>query len=214
MVGVTTTSLALTCEYLSEALDETKPDSYQRLLKEELLTSNGDYGVMVMMMTGLGEWAVSVGRRPMTTDGQRGYELSYTSASRSFYDCRFTWDHTDKAVRVSKVDVEIDRTFALALQKAWRAILSRDQHLLKEWEKSFTIDGYSADFSVRMRDGRIITRRTGNAQLPPASEIVTVGYELRDYCLRPVQERPRRRQEIIRKLKNVCDIVKRCDKEK
>jgi len=211
MIGGNATCSGLTCEYLSEPLNE-RPDSYRTLLRKELLTSSGEYGVMIMMTTGLSEWAVSVGPKSETVDKQRTYQLSYTSASRSFYELLSDWNHTKAKAHVSKIDVEIDKAFALAVQKGWRRILSKDPHPLKEWEKSFTVDGYTADFSVRTTDGTVITRRTLNAQLPPAIDIVRLGYALRDYCLSPIQERQRRRREIIHRLTEFCDLLNRCDK--
>jgi hypothetical protein len=152
------------------------------------------------MPTTLGEWAVSTGSVRQGKNKSPSFRLSLTSATSNLYDSKLSMDRTDTDVPVSKISVKIDKQFALAIRRAWRAILSKDPPPQSDEEFNMVLDGFSADFSVKMPNGGIITRRALSPQAPPASDIVNLGYDLRDYCLTPVDQRKRKRRDIIDKL--------------
>ena len=191
-------------EYLSSPLDEVRVDAYRQLLKEKLFTSPGDCGVFVMIPTGFPEWAVSASTERGQKHGAPTFWLSLTSATSNLYESHFASEPVNADVRVNEVRVQIDRIFALAIQNAWRAILSKDP-LPSEDPTSVILDGYSADLSVRMRDGKVIARTTSNPKAPPAAELVNSGYELREYCLASANERSNKRRAAIDKLNRITE---------
>jgi hypothetical protein len=191
-------------EYLSSPLDEVRVDAYRQLLKEKLFTSPGDCGVLVMIPTRFPEWAVSASTERGEKHRTPTFWLSLTSATSNLYESHFASEPINADVRVNEVRVQIDRRFALAIQNAWRAILSKDP-LPSEDPTSVILDGYIADVSVRTRDGKVITRTTSNPKAPPAVELVNLGYELREYCLAAASERSNRRRAIIDKLNRLTE---------
>jgi hypothetical protein len=191
-------------EYLSSPLDEIRVDAYRQLLKEKLFTSPGDCGVFVMIPTRLPEWAVSASTERKEKHRAPTFWLSLTSATSNLYDSHFDSKPINTDVRVNEVRVQIDKRFALAIQSAWRAILSKDP-LPSEDTTSVILDGYSADISVRMRDGKVIARTTSNPKAPPAAELVNLGYELREYCLAFANERSNKRRAIIDRLNRLTE---------
>lgn len=199
-------------DYLSEPIADTPNDSYRELLTKKLISYGGDCGVMIIMPTGFGEWAVSASTVKRTAKHDtKAFSLCLTSAKSSLYESRFGSAKEVASVPVNKTCIGIDETFARAIQGAWRAILSMEAPPPSETELPVSLDGYVADFSVQMENGTVVTRRALNPTAPPASEIVTLGYTLRDYCLSSATQRMERRRDVIEKLNRFRD---RCDQSK
>lgn len=202
-------SHAETPEYLSEPIDEKTAEPYRNLLKEKLLTSPGNFGAMILMPTGHGEWAVAASAVKQGKSKSSAFRLALTSSTANLYDSKLGMDRKNMDVPIRKVRVKIDKKFALAIRRAWRAILSKDPPPQSEEEFAMVLDEFTADFSVKMPDGKVVTRRTSSPQAPPAAEIVTLGYDLRDYCLSPFDQRKRKRHAIIEKLDRFTEQLER-----
>lgn len=202
-------SYAETPEYLSEPIDEKAAEPYRNLLKEKLLTSQGNFGAMILMPTGRGEWAVSASAVKRGQSKSSVFRLSLTLATANLYESKLGTDRKDIDVPIREIPVIIDKEFALAIRRAWRAILSKDPFPQSDDEFAMVLDGYSADFSVKMPDGRVVTRRTLSPQASPAADIVTLGYELRDYCESTVDQRKRKRHDIVEKLDRFSEQLER-----
>lgn len=200
---------AKTPEYLSELIEEKTAEPYRNLLKEKLLTSPGNFGAMILMPTGHGEWAVSASAVKQGKSKSSAFRLALTSATANLHDSKLGMDRKNMDVPIRKIRVKIDKKFALAIRRAWRAILSKDPPPQSEEEFAMVLDGFTADFSVEMPDGRVVTRRTSSPQAPPAAEIVNLGYDLRDYCESTVEQRKRKRNDLIEKLDRFSEQLDR-----
>src|SRR5437868_1005274 len=82
----------------------------------------------------------------------------------------------------------LDRELALAIQQTWQAMLARNPVPDPDAERYISVDGYSAEFSVRMPDGKKMLRDTSNAHGPPATHFVEVALMLAEYCRAPEKQ--------------------------
>jgi hypothetical protein len=199
-------------QFLSEALTPAKRETYYKILDRKLLTTRADLGRMTFRPSFEGEFAVSVYPRDAYTS-----RITLTEATKSVWSSltpkqqgyipapglkRQERDTSDQ-IPIKRIDVDIDRELALAIQKTWQAMLARNPIPDPDAERYISVDGYSAEFSVRMPDGKTIIRETSNPHGPPATDFVQVGLLLADYCRAPENEREKRREELLKGLNHV-----------
>ena len=202
-------------QFLSEPLVPAKRETYYKILDRKLLKSPAELGRMTFRPSFEGEVAVSVYARSSHTP-DAGFRVTLTEVSKSIWysltpkqqginappDYGNKHD-TSSQVPVKRIDVNIDRELALAIQKTWQAMLARNPLPDSDAERYISVDGYSAEFSVRMPDGQTIIREASNPHGPPATDFVQIGLLLADYCRAPEKERPKRRNELLKGLNYV-----------
>jgi len=203
-------------EFLSQPITPSKREIYYKILDRKLLMTPADLGRMTFRPSFEGEFAVSVypaaGRSPGS-----GFRVTLTEASKSIWssltpkqqgyipapDVKHNERDTSSQIPVKRIDVNIDRELALAIQRTWQAMLARNPVPDPDAERYISVDGYSAELSVRMPDGKTIIRETSNPHGHPTRDFVQVGLLLADYCNAPVRDRPKRRKELLRELQHV-----------
>ena len=201
-------------QFLSEPLLPAKRDTYYKILDRKLLKTPQDFGRMTFRPSFEGELAVSV--YALKAHSPDVFRVTLTEAGKNIWYCLTPKQQGIKAppdygnkydisnqVSVKRIDVDIDRELALAIQKTWQAMLARDPLPDPDAERYISVDGYSAEFAVRMSNGKMIVRETSNPHGPPAAEFVQVGLLLADYCRAPEKERAYRRKELLKGLRYV-----------
>jgi hypothetical protein len=96
------------------------------------------------------------------------------------------------------VDVPIDLDFAIAVQRAWSAMLLKSRYPEKSFAKA---DGYRAEFSVEVRGVGGVFGYTWSPDGGLTEEMVDLGFALADYCKAPAADRPARREKMMSRLK-------------
>jgi hypothetical protein len=199
-------------QFLSQPLTAAKRETYYKILDRKLLKTRADLGRMTFRPSFEGEFAVSVYPRDAYTS-----RITLTEATKSVWSSltprqqgyipapglKHKERDTSDQIPIKRIDVDIDRELALAIQKTWQAMLARNPIPDPDAERYISVDGYSAEFSVRMPDGKTIIRETSNPHGPPATDLVQVGLLLADYCRAPENERAKRRKELLKGLNHV-----------
>lgn len=201
-------------QFLSAPIVPAKRDLYYRILDRKLLKTPQDLGRMTLRPSFEGELAVSVyAPKPHSADA---FRVTVTEASKNVWysltprqqGIKAPPDYGNKRdtsgqIPIKRNDLDIDRELALAIQKTWQAMLARDPLPDPDAERYISVDGYSAEFAVRMPNGRLMVRETTNPHGPPATLFVQVGMLLADYCRAPEKERAYRRTELLKGLRYV-----------
>ena|GEM_PF-4422096 len=204
-------------QFLSEPIIPAKRDLYYRILDRKLLQTPQDLGRMTMRPSFEGELAVSVyacspdAFRVTVTEAAKNVWYSLTPKQQGINAPPDYGNKRDTSgqIPVKRIDLDIDRELALAIQKTWQAMLARDPLPDPDAERYISVDGYSAEFAVRMPNGRLIVRETTNPHGPPATLFVQVGMLLADYCRAPQKERAFRRKELLKGLRYVLRLAQK-----
>jgi hypothetical protein len=199
-------------QFLSEPLIPAKRETYYKILDRKLLTTPGDFGRMIFRPAFEPEFAVSVYApkahatdvfRVTLTEATKSVWSSLTPKQQGYIPAPGTKHNehdTSSEIRVKRIDVDIDRELALAIQKTWQAMLARDPLPDSASERFIGVDSSSAEFAVRMPNHKLIVRETSTAHGPPAADFVQIGLLLADYCRAPEKERSYRRKELLKGL--------------
>ena len=207
-------------QFLSEPLAPAKRDTYYKILDRKLLITPQDFGRITVRPSFEGEFAVSV--YAPNAHSPDAFRVTLTEAGKNIWYCLTPKQQginappdygnkrdTSGQVPVKRIDVNIDRELALAIQKTWQAMLARDPLPDPDAERYISVDGYSAEFAVRMPNGKLIVRETSNPHGPPATDFVQVGLLLADYCRAPEKERAKRRKELVKGLDHVLQAAQK-----
>jgi hypothetical protein len=197
-------------EFLSEAIVPAKRALYNRILDRKLLKTPRDLGRMTFRPSFEGELAVSVYARSSdvfritVTEAAKNVWYSLTPKQQGINAPPDYGNKRDTSgqIGVKQADLDIDHELALAIQNTWQAMLAREPVPDPNPER-VSLDGYSAEFAVRMPSGKMIVRETANPHGPPATDFVEVGLLLADYCRAPERERAHRHKELLKRLRYV-----------
>jgi hypothetical protein len=198
-------------QFLSEPLTATKRETYYKILDRKLLKTRADLGRITFRPSFEGEFAVSVYLRDThipritLTEATKSVWSSLTPKQQGYIPAPGLKQvrDTSNQIPIKRIDIDIDRELALAIQKTWQAMLAHNPVADPDAERHISVDGYSAEFSVRMPDGKMIIRETSNPHGPPATDFVQVGLLLANYCRAPQNERAKRRKELLKGLNHV-----------
>ena len=97
-------------------------------------------------------------------------------------------------VDVKRCDVEIDRRFAVAIQRVWATMILGTR---QPKQNATIVGGYVADFSVRVGGAGTLRGMTRTPLRGLPKEFIEIGLELAGYCKLKVGECPKARKEIL-----------------
>jgi hypothetical protein len=176
-------------------------DAYAKLLAEKLLLTSGEYGRMVFRPSFSGEFAVSVYGEDETKNYPREprvFRITLTKAKESIWNSIFDKDDRRKRpVEITRTDVTIDRTFAVAIQRAWGTMLLKTRYPAKAYRG---YDGYTAEFSVWVRNAGDLFGEIWAPDHGLPKELVELGHSLASFCEAPPNQRPAKQQSIQQQL--------------
>lgn len=193
------------CDYLEPV--PSQHDEYEDLLQKKLLVTSGDYGRMLFLPSFTGEWAVSVYNKEPQSQGSVKYCITLTEAKKNLY-YSFPENNDQKKrkdVIVRRTDVEIDREFAVKIQRAWATYILETRY---SKTNNDGVDGYVARFSVWVRGEGNIQGQVWTPSRGLPLEFVELGFALVDYCKAPERKHPILRKEILEKLSSFTERVK------
>jgi hypothetical protein len=150
------------------------------------------------------EWVVSVygeDELGVNTTEYKSYHITVTKAGDSIWTSLQSnnEEHKQKPIEVSREDVAIDRQFAVAVQRAWTAMLLQTRYA--ERGSLFT-DAPTVWFSVECRN--LFTDLYGEITPPThglTKEMFDIGVALRKFCELAPEQRVAEREKLISRLK-------------
>ena len=138
------------------------------MLDKQLLVTSGDYGRMILVPAFEGPTAVSVYGSAFTDEYPKqpwSFHITVTKANKS----------RGSRLKITRLDVSIDREFAVAIQRAWATMLLNTRYPQKS---RFVMDGYTAEFSVFVRGAGILYGRIQTPETGLPKEFVEIGLDL------------------------------------
>lgn len=112
------------------------------------------------------------------------------------------------AVSKKEIQVEIDVDLAIAVQRAWAAMLLKTRYPTGRY---LGLDGWQTEFSVSVRGiGGVYGQLWSPSEGLP-KELMDLGFALVDYCKVPESQRPEKRKKLIYWLE---DFAKRAEDSK
>jgi hypothetical protein len=175
-----------------------EPPSYRAYLEKNLLITPADFGRMICIDGG--ELVISVYSEPTAKEVKDGknFRITLTKSERG------NLPSSKGDIKVTRIDADIDAGFATAIQQAWRAVLSKDPNVTGGPPPA-TLDGHVAYFSVTMPDGDTMLRMGGGLDALPETDMIDVGLAIAAYCDAPTEQRSKRREGIMNKLRRIVD---------
>ncbi|PYJ84135.1 MAG: hypothetical protein DME22_13885 [Verrucomicrobia bacterium] len=175
---------------------------YSRMIEERLLVTTGDYGRMILLPSFEGETAISIYGSDFTEEypkQPRTFHITVTKADKSLYLTLPRGHHKDPGPRpkIIRLDVKIDRDFAVAIQRAWATMLLNTRYPLKSYAG---LDGFTAQFSVFVRGAGVLHGQIWSPNHGLPKEFVEIGRQLIDYCSTSEKERPAKRARVMERL--------------
>jgi hypothetical protein len=178
---------------------------YRVLLSEKLELDTGNYtncGRMVYCPAFKGESAVTV-------CGDYGSEVPIKSRSfhiRVLKANQNIWysmpGHSDalnlQNLKILTKDVPIDGNVAIAVQRAWTAMLLKTRYPVKD--SGDLRDGFTAEFSVADPNSGMLYGEIRSPKNGWTKELVDLGLELVDFCDLKQEQRAAREKELLVKL--------------
>jgi len=185
-------------------LEPVPPRSYEdsRMLDKQLLVTSGDYGRMILVPAFEGPTAVSVYGSAFTDEYPKqpwSFHITVTKANKS----------RGSRLKITRLDVSIDREFAVAIQRAWATMLLDTRYPQKS---RFVMDGYTAEFSVFVRGAGILYGRIQTPETGLPKEFVEIGLDLVAYCSASEKERLAKRNAIIGRLEKFTEEAAKASK--
>ncbi len=165
---------------------------YSRI-ENQLLVTSGDYGRMILVPCFEAPTALSVYGSELTDEypkEPRSFHITVTKANKS----------RSARLKITRLDVTIDREFAVAIQRAWATMLLNTHYHQKS---HLVMDGYTAEFSVFVRGAGILYGRIQSPERGLPKEFVEIGLQLVDYCSASEKERSTKRKVIIERLEKL-----------
>lgn len=159
---------------------------YQLLVQRKLELTPGECGRVVFRPSFQPEWAVSV--HAVEEDAKRGashqgFQITLTEAESSLYfslpSNREGKGKKPRPVRVVRRDVDIPKDLAVAVQRAWAAVLRQTRYPDK-WYGG--CDGEFLEFSVFVRGLGVLQGQTWSPQKGLPAALMKAGVSLADYC--------------------------------
>jgi hypothetical protein len=178
---------------------------YRDLMFKHLCITAAQFGRMALEIGFYEpEWVVSVygdDEIGTNTTEYKSYHITVTRSHDSIWTSlpSNNEEHQQKPIEVSREDVTIDREFAVAVQRAWTAMLLQTRYA--ERASMFT-DAPTVWFSVVCRN--LFTDLYGEITPPTrglTKEMFDIGMALRKFCELPPDQRAAERERLIARLK-------------
>ncbi len=173
-------------------------DKYSQLIANKLLVTPGDYGRMVFLPPFRAEYALSVyGDHNAENDilKPRSFYITLTRATKSIWGSmpENNPEKKQQDFEVERIDVTIDKVFAVAIQRAWAKMLLRTHYPNKAYEG---FDGYTVQFSVFVLNEGDIYGEIGTPDHGLPKKLVDLGVALAEFCNLSVDQRRSKEREI------------------
>jgi hypothetical protein len=177
---------------------------YRDLMFKHLCITAAQFGRMALEIGFYEpEWVVSVYGQDevgINTTEYKSYHITVTKARDSIWTSlpSNNEEHQQKPIEVSRQDVVIDRQLAVAVQRAWTAMLLQTRYA--ERASMFT-DAPTVWFSVECRN--LFTELYGEIRPPThglTKEMFDIGVALRKFCELPPDQRAPEREKLISRL--------------
>ncbi len=178
---------------------------YRDLMFKHLCITAAQFGRMALEIGFYEpEWVVSVYGEDevgINTTEYKSYHITVTKARDSIWTSlpSNNEEHQQKPIEVSRQDIAIDRQLAVAVQRAWTAMLLQTRY--PEKASMFT-DAPTIWFSVECRN--LFTDLYGEITPPThglTKEMFDIGLALRTFCELPPEQRTPEREKLITRLK-------------
>jgi hypothetical protein len=111
-----------------------------------------------------------------------------------------------RAVAKKEMEVAIDADLAIAVQRAWAAMLLKTRYPTSQY---LGLDGWQTEFSVSVRGAGTVYGQLWSPSNGLPKELMDLGFALVDYCKAPETERPERRKKLKQWLE---DFAKRAER--
>ena len=179
-----------------------RSDTYIKLVEEKLLVTPADYGRMIFRPSFSGEFAVSVYGDNYTESYPREplvFHITLTKAKDSIWYSmpENNGQKKQESTAIIRIDIIIDKTLAVAIQRAWATMLLKTRYPLKAYAGC---DGYEAEFSVFVRCIGDLYGEIWSPDRGLPKEMVELGLALKDFCETPSDQRPAKQQKIMSQL--------------
>ncbi len=171
---------------------------YRGLIYKNLLVTPAQFGRMIYEPGWYEpEWAVSiygVGATSRREQPYRSYGITVTKSLSSIWISlpSNNEEHKHKPIRRSRKDATIDSNLAVAVQRAWRTMLSRTR---PEEERFIFMDAPTVEFTLGSQRGEITPPRKGLT-----IEMFKIGTALAKFCDIPAAQRAAEQEKLIRRL--------------
>jgi hypothetical protein len=103
------------------------------------------------------------------------------------------------AVRTKEIDIAIDEEFAIAVQRAWAAMLLKTRYPTNPY---LGLDGSQTEFSVWVGGAGTLYGQLWSPSEGFPKELMDIGFALADYCRTPESGRPEKRNQLMRSLQD------------
>ncbi len=188
-----------TWDYLVPLEKETGSGAaYEKLWRKKLLVTNGELARFVGLPGNVGEeTSVSVYRRANKSDGSE-YWITATQASSRLWnlvEAEGTKPPNANAVGVHRCDAPLPESAALAVHRAWIAMLSQLRPEPKS-EQSIAVDSSTEIFAAVDSNGRLIEGQFSREPGENSKALLHVALSLMEYCGTPSFQRADKAREI------------------
>lgn len=191
------------------------PLAYQRLIDEKLLVTSGNFGRMILFPSFEGEMALSAFGSKYTKEIPQKPQAFYITVTKADGSLYFSLPENNegkrrKPVSIKRTEVQIDREFAVAIQRAWATMLLSTRYPRRA---SAGLDGYTAQFSVFVRGAGVLQGKTWSPKQGLLKEFVEMGRELIHYCSLSEKERLAQREGILKRLEILAEKARNVSKD-
>ena len=160
---------------------------YRQVWQRQLLVTPGDVARFVGLPgTGDVETAVSIYRKPGKNNSLPGdYWVAVTQASESLW--RAVESKIDPTtIRVQRCDAPIPESTAVAVQKAWMAMLTQTR---PRKASGISVDSSQEIFSAAKPDGAILEGESSSVPKQNTKALIDIALSFMEYCEAPVAKR-------------------------
>jgi hypothetical protein len=160
---------------------------------EKLLGSRWGNGAMIYLGTSGENFAVSVWGKDYAPKNSGEHALNNFI---TFIEVAFEGQEDSiRAVATKELQVPIDSDFAIAVQRAWAAMILKTRYPKNRYLGG---GGFQTEFSVWVKGvggafGQLWSPRSGLTK-----ELMDLGFALADYCKTPESERPNKRDKLVK----------------
>lgn len=178
---------------------------YHQVWQRQLLVTPGDVARFVSLPgTSDVETSVSIYRKPGKNNSLPGdYWVAVTQASESLW--RAVESKIDPTtIRVQRCDAPIPESTAVAVQKAWMAMLTQTR---PRQTSGISVDSSQEIFSAAKPDGAILEGESSSVPKQNTKALIDIALSFMEYCDAPVAKRAKIMSNIERTTSNLLARV-------